>query len=299
MSPARLVVPELSTTVTEVNSQPMTLTLMQSGSQEGFSKQAFLAHDLERFHRSFAEDGYVVFKGVVSKERLAHLNTRIHSEFARAIESGTLFSGGGLVSGHLNCFPGEESRFIYDELHERGIIDFIKAIDARAVRLPNVGCNFNLPKSAAQHIHMDRTFTKNFMIANIAVVDAEIANGAIELVPGTHKKFYKYWQFFMEGPARIRLPMQQGDVLVRVSNLWHRGMPNLTSVPRPMVALSWEDGGSLEPDPFQVNGGEIKFRPNWFRPSNLGRLRERTYVAAPFTYSAYRIVDSLLTNKGY
>ena len=66
-----------------------------------------------------------------------------------------------------------------------------------------------------------------------------------------------------------------------------------------MLAFTWEDGGSDHADPFQLDGGKIVFRPNWFRPSRLGRLRERTFVAAPFTYSAYRIVDSLLNNKSY
>jgi len=31
----------------------------------------------------------------------------------------------------------------------------------------------------------------------------------------------------------------------------------------------------------------------------VGQLRERTFVAAPITYSAYRFVRSLVGNKGY
>ena len=96
-----------------------------------------------------------------------------------------------------------------------------------------------------------------------------------------------------------RVPLRQGDVLVRTSNLWHRGMPNLTSVPRPMLAFTWEDGGSALDDPFLFESGEIAFRPNWFRTDWRGRLRERTFVAAPFTYDAYRFVRSLLGSKGY
>ncbi len=66
-----------------------------------------------------------------------------------------------------------------------------------------------------------------------------------------------------------------------------------------MVAFTWEDGGSAQDDPFKVEGGKITFRPNWFSPSPLGRLRERTFVAAPITYSAYRFVRSLFGTKGY
>ena len=137
---------------------------------------------------------------------------------------------------------------------------------------------------------------------NVAVVDTDLSNGAIDMVPGSHKKFYKYWRFAMERPNRaaIRIPMRQGDVLVRNSNVWHRGMPNKTATPRPMLAFTWEDGGAQESDPFAVNGGNIAFRQNWFRPTRLGRLRERTFVAAPITYSTYRFVSSLFDgSKGY
>jgi hypothetical protein len=70
------------------------------------------------------------------------------------------------LSGHLNCFPGEESRFDYDALQEHGIIDLIKTIFPKAVRMPNVGCNVNLPNSVAQHYHVDRSFLDDFMIVN-------------------------------------------------------------------------------------------------------------------------------------
>jgi ectoine hydroxylase-related dioxygenase (phytanoyl-CoA dioxygenase family) len=224
-------------------------------------------------------------------------------EMARARATKGLFDGGGTLAGHLNCSPGQAARFIYDALVDQGIIDVIKAIDDEVVRLPNVGCNYNLPGSVVQHWHMDRPYTKAFMIANVAVVDTTLENGAMEVVPGSHRRFYPYYQFVLERaalrlPSR-RVPLRQGDVLVRVSSLWHRGMPNRTAAARPMVAFTWEDGGSPQADPFQTEGGKITFRPNWYRPTPLGRLRERTYVAAPLTYEAYRFARSLVGSKGY
>jgi hypothetical protein len=267
-----------------------------------FDQQQPASLDVDGFKRALAEDGYIVFRDVVSREQLSRLGGKIAEEFDRAKASGELFSGGGLFSGHLNCFPGEESRFAYDAIQKHGIIDLIKMIFPKAQRPPNVGCNLNLPKSVAQHYHADRNFVDNFMIANVAVVDTDLTNGAIDLVPGTHKKFYKYWRFAMERADRLsmRVPMRQGDVLVRNSNVWHRGMPNHTSVPRPMLAFTWEDGGSHQSDPFAVGEGKIAFRTNWFRPNFAGRLRERTFVTAPVTYSAYRFVSSLFDGtKGY
>lgn len=256
-----------------------------------------------QYRQSFADDGFLVWRGVVSRQRLTHLHQLLLEEFAAAKASGSLFSGGGNLAGHLNCSPGEAARFAYDTLVDAGIIDVIKALSDKVVRLPNVGCNFNLPGSVTQHWHMDRPYTRDFMIANVAVVDTDLANGAIDVLPGSHRRFYKYWQLSLERAAgRLvskRVPLQQGDVLVRTSSLWHRGMPNRTAAARPMLAFTWEDGGSVLADPFQAERGKVAFRPNWYRPSLLGRLRETTYVVAPFTHDAYRFARSLVGTKGY
>lgn len=255
------------------------------------------------FRQSFAEDGFLVWRDVVPREQLGELHRRLQVEFEKARLGGTLFEGGGTVAGHLNCAPGEAARFAYHRLLEAGIIDVIRALSPEPLRLPNVGCNFNLPGSVVQHWHMDRPYTRSFLIANVAVVDTDLENGAIEVMPGSHRRYYPYWQLALERaalhlPSR-RVPLRRGDVLVRTSSLWHRGMPNRTQAARPMLAFTWEDGGSTEADPFRANGGQIVFRQNWYRSDLLGRLRERIHVAAPFTYEAYRFARSLVGTKGY
>jgi ectoine hydroxylase-related dioxygenase (phytanoyl-CoA dioxygenase family) len=255
--------------------------------------------EIENLKQAFASNGYFVVRDVVSPERLTELHNALAREFDTALKSGALFSGGGLMSGHLNCFPGAGARFAYDTLQERGIIDLIKQLDPKVLRMPNVGCNFNLPGSHSQHYHIDRPFTRDFMIANVAVVDTDVENGAIEVVPGTHKQFCKYTQFVLERRHRngVRAPMKRGDVLIRSSNVWHRGMTNRTSVPRPMLAMTWEDGGSSHQDPFSVDGGKIRFLPNWFKPTRAGRLREQLFVKVPIAYSALRFARSLLDSE--
>jgi hypothetical protein len=88
-------------------------------------------------------------------------------------------------------------------------------------------------------------------------------------------------------------------VLVRVSTLWHRGMPNMTEKARPMLAVTLGEKGVNTDDPFAYNQGKVEFQTNWFKTNLLGRLRERTTVALPITYSAYRFAHSLLSDKGY
>jgi hypothetical protein len=255
--------------------------------------------DLIKIKQEYATNGYAVLRNVVSPERLTGLHKALSQEFERASASGELFSGGGLVSGHLNCFPGAGARFAYDTLQEQGIIDLLGQLAPGPLRMPNVGCNFNLPGSHTQHYHIDRPFSREFVICNIAVVDTVIENGAIELIPGTHKRFYRYTRFVLERAHRNgrRVPMKQGDVLIRSSNVWHRGMTNRTSVPRPMMAMTWEDGGNDQPDPFAAWGGQIHFLPNWFRPTRIGRLREHLFVKVPIAYSALRFGRSLIDRE--
>lgn len=260
-----------------------------------------LPDELEQLRHSFAESGFAIIRNVVPRDALSQLQARILEEYNRVKKEGRLFAGGGTMTGHLNCFPGAGSRFAYEVLEKRGIIDFIRTIEPKSVRLPNVGGNLNLPGSIKQHYHCDRPFTWHFIIANVAAVDTEIANGAIDVLPGTHHQWYPYWKFALGATWRktTRLALKQGDVLVRSSNLWHRGMPNLTGKPRLMLAFTWEDGGSVREDPWSQEGGAISFYPNWFRTSRLGRLRERTFMTAPITYAAYRFVRSLVGRKGY
>jgi ectoine hydroxylase-related dioxygenase (phytanoyl-CoA dioxygenase family) len=256
--------------------------------------------ELERHRQTMDRDGYIVFRNVVPKAGLEQLRSRLHHEFENVKASGALFAGGGIVSGHLNCFPGGESRFIWDAVSGHGIVDLVRTLFPMAKRSPNVGCNMNLPGSVAQHYHADGLFVEQFPIINIAIVDTDLKNGAIDVLPGTHKRFYKFWEYAAERLYKktTRLPMKQGDVLVRTSTLWHRGMPNFTSVPRPMVALTWEHGGKDE-DGFGIHDGQIRFLPNWFKTDFFGQIREHTFVKIPLSYSAYRFAKSLRGNKGY
>jgi len=65
---------------------------------------------MEKYRQEFADNGYFVIRNVVSPQRLDELHSQLAQEFAAASKSGALFSGGGLLSGHLNCFPGAGAR---------------------------------------------------------------------------------------------------------------------------------------------------------------------------------------------
>jgi ectoine hydroxylase-related dioxygenase (phytanoyl-CoA dioxygenase family) len=265
----------------------------ESGSSTQFARR-IAGEELQRLQQSFAENGYVVLEGVVDRQKLAALHRELAEEYTRASQSGALFSGGGRLSGHLNCFPGKTSHFVYEALEERGVLDLVKSLSRQPLRLPNIGCNFNLPGSTAQNVHVDGYAAHEFLVVNVAAVDTDLSNGAMEILARTHQKHYKLWQILLERPERLRLCMKQGDVVIRTSTLWHRGMPNHSPNPRPMLAFTWEDGGSTLADPYQANDGRITFFPNRFPTDFRGRLRERVFVAAPRVSTALRAARSLL-----
>lgn len=255
------------------------------------------ANDVADIRRGLDEDGYVVLRNVVDKDRIDEFYRVLVDEYERSEK----FKGGGSFSGHLNCFPGGHSRFFYEQILEHGIVDAVHALRPGVSNELRATLNFNLPGSVAQHYHMDGLYVEDFLICNIAVVDTDLVNGAIDVLPGTNRQFLKFWQYALRRSYKHtkRLPMERGDVLLRKSTLWHRGMPNNSNVPRPMMSLTFGETSAPDGDPFVVHGGAMYFYPNWFNTSRLGRLRERAFVAAPISYSAYRFAKSLYGNHGY
>src|ERR1700719_468071 len=126
---------------------------------------------------AFVREGYATLPDVVSKSRLATLTAELRAEYARARANGELFSGGGTISGHLNCFPGAQSRFVYDELDRYGVFDLVRRLSPSATRMPNIGCNLNLPNSSPQNPHADGYAASPFVIVNVAPIDTDLKNG--------------------------------------------------------------------------------------------------------------------------
>ena len=247
--------------------------------------------------QELADNGYTVIRSVVSKELLTEFNARL----VRAYDESRKFEGGGTIFGHLNCYPGEASRFIYDELENYGIVEAVRAMRHGKRSNLRAQVNYNLPGSSPQHYHMDSLFADEFLLCNVAIVDTDVINGAIDVLPTTHREFYPYWQFVLERKSKLstRVLLEQGDLMVRTSNLWHRGMPNKTGTVRPMMALLFGEAGTDDGDPFQAYGSDIFFYPNWYsNETRLGILRERIESVLPVTRSAYRFGRSLLRPGG-
>ncbi len=272
--------------------------VQDSGVQDGKERpgKTWSNDEVADLRRRLDEDGYAVIRGVVAPDACDTFALEVLDQY----EKSDRFTGGGSFSGHLNCFPGRSSRIFYDALVDHGIVEAIRVLRPHQVGRVRATLNFNLPKSVAQHYHTDGLYIEDFLICNVAVVDTVIFNGAIDVLPGTQRHYWPFWKFAIQrlGRRTTRLPMQRGDVLVRRSTLWHRGMPNNSATARPMMSLTFGESAGTEGDPFEVHDGKMFFYPNWFSTSRLGQLREKTFVASPLSYSAFRFVKSLHGKPG-
>ena len=146
--------------------------------------------------------------------------------------------------------------------------------------MPNVGGNLNLPNSSAQNHHIDGNVASPFIIVNVAPVDTNLENGATEVCPRPHLREYRYWQYALAGSQRTACA-RAGDVVIRSSTVWHRGMPNRSTAIRPMLAFTWEDGGSELADPYTAHGGKIRLLTNRYAQNLSGRLQDALLPRCP------------------
>lgn len=122
-----------------------------------------LRADIGALKRKFEQEGYLYFDRVVPAEPLSQLSATILAQLDTDRATGRLFTGGGNVSGHLNCFPGAASRFVYWALENAGIFELVQALSKRPLRKPNIVCNLNLPGSHAQNEHVDGYAAEPFL----------------------------------------------------------------------------------------------------------------------------------------
>ena len=93
--------------------------------------------------------------------------------------------------------------------------------------------------------------TPSFQLAvNLPLIDGNDENGSLETTRGTHRISREEALAGLESgqfPAE-RVPMQLGDVMIRDVRHIHRGTPNRTAVPRPMVVIGYSRRWLFRPE---------------------------------------------------
>jgi hypothetical protein len=203
-------------------------------------------------------DGFVVLSDIVEPAHLDILHERMISDLdALKARPDTPYNWN---AGNLQQDPPPFPPFLFDDVL---VNPFVIAVTSAVLgpRIKNVmyGGNTALPSDHRQPVHVDvghlwpvevleGPHPAAQLVVNVATVDVSPENGATELWPGTHRELgvglgddIKISPHALETRRGISPPIQptfrRGSVLIRDIRLWHAGMPNRTTAPRPMIAM--------------------------------------------------------------
>ena len=203
-------------------------------------------------------DGLVVLSEVVDPAHLDLLHERMITDLA-ALQArpDTPYNWN---AGNLQQDPPPFPPYLFaDVLLNPLVIAVTSALLGPGLKNVMYGGNTALPGDQRQPVHadvgqlwpldvLDVAHPAAQLVINVATVDVSPANGATELWPGTHRELgvgvgddIKIHKALLAARRAVAPPfqptMRRGSMLIRDIRLWHAGMPNTTSEPRPMIAM--------------------------------------------------------------
>lgn len=221
-------------------------------------KGRYESSEIEALTRKVLTDGYCVLPGHFSPKVLNIWN----AAFAPLLERHIAHEGELQNRGPARYYvtlpftaPFNEPAFYEDE----DVLSIVRGLVGDDPVMPQLATDTPVLGSEYQDIHRDApplfpetgAETPPFQLAiNFPLVDVTQANGPFEIVPGTHMiSKDEGLRRLASGEARIEsLLMQLGDVMIRDVRCLHRGTPNLTGTPRPMVVIGYSRRWLFRPE---------------------------------------------------
>ena len=242
------------------------------------------AGQLTQAHRQAAvealeEDGLVVFNDIVDPDHLDILAAKMDQDVPAIMGLETIPYQ--FVVGHTQHDPPPCQPYLFrDVVCNDLVVDATRAALGEGVTNIFYSGNTNLPGSGDQPVHVDsgqlwsglaRAHPICQAVVNISPIDVGPENGSTEVWLGSHldtamsmdNSSLVVPSARVEARRRVRPPVQprikKGGVLIRDIRLWHRGVPNKSPRPRPMIAMihqcRWLGASALPIPP----GAEIYF----------------------------------------
>ncbi|KAF9892878.1 hypothetical protein FE257_000467 [Aspergillus nanangensis] len=157
--------------------------------------------------------------------------------------------------------------------------------------------NYKLPGGNGFHAHVDYHAYSHIgeishLTANVAIDDATLANGCLEVVPGSHKMAIEFSQGgrisaeWEERQNWVSVPLGSGDILFFGSVLAHRSQENKTEKSRSSLYATFamkKDGEGLRRKYYEHR--RMMFPPDHERDENRDYTQgwKQYGFAAPFT----------------
>lgn len=212
---------------------------------------------LSRWEREFQLNGFVVLRNLIPVASVQQMAEQLapviqaqweqaqQDEFKQGRGAGRLAFDVGSFARFMKAGPWEQEYLSNPVVH--ALLDRVLGAGGWRTHWTNVEVCF--PGSRYMGWHSDQTPDETpdmdgphqtvRTTFNIPLVDFGWANGAMEILPGSHllPRSFSITQPIQE-IAHIyphRLELRLGDAILRDGNGLHRGAPNLTDVPRPML----------------------------------------------------------------
>lgn len=198
-------------------------------------------------------DGVLVLDQIVDHAPLDVLKKRMDRDSVDLLAFCESIGGNPRDRGHLQQGPPPMAPYVFPDYVANSLIyDALRTILGEGAYCEFYNGNTNCPGSAYQQLHLDAMHTASTgeaaaptsaVVVNVVPQDVDEHNGAVELWPGTH-------MIVVPTPvpddaiaarrattAPMRGVIRKGDVLLRDSRLWHRGVPNPSGEYRHMIAM--------------------------------------------------------------
>jgi ectoine hydroxylase-related dioxygenase (phytanoyl-CoA dioxygenase family) len=212
--------------------------------------------DHAQFARAFERDGLVILRnhfpqdvlrqwqsafGPLLADRIARQATAVRGENRHYI---TLPFMGVFADERIFCDPD--------------VLAIVERVAGEDPVMCQLASDTPLMGSTFQDVHRDtpalfdgEAETPSFQLAvNFPLCDVSSENGPFETTLGTHRMDKDLaMQAYERGEIPLQaIPMQLGDVMIRDVRALHRGTPNRTGEPRPMVVIGYSRSWYFRPE---------------------------------------------------
>ncbi len=217
------------------------------------------ADEINNHVSDFLRDGFCILPGLISPEKIRAWNESFEPLLMDHIESqgDPSFRGANRFYVTLPFAKPFADPSIFDNDDILAIVERIAGKDFVMCQLasdsPTLGSDFQAIHSDAPPLFPEEPEiqTPSFQLAvNFPLCDVTPENGPLEITRGTHRmKKADALSKIESGEIKLEsITMKAGDVMIRDVRCLHRGTPNRTNVPRPMVVIGYSRSWMLRPE---------------------------------------------------
>jgi ectoine hydroxylase-related dioxygenase (phytanoyl-CoA dioxygenase family) len=222
------------------------------------SKNQYQQPEIEKFTEEFKRDGFCVLRGHFEPEKLRVWHEKFLPLLGEHIaREGNLKNRG--TERYYVTLPFS-APFADEEIFaDRDILAIVENLVGADFTMVQLATDTPLRGSDYQEIHRDapplfpeiERETPSFQLAvNFPLVDVTEENGPFEVARGTHIVTKEEGLRLIESGTRPLEPicLARGDVMIRDVRGLHRGTPNKSDKPRPMVVIGYSRKWLFRPE---------------------------------------------------